>query len=67
MDELMTVYEAHCPSCGETHSVPVKISELYAYEVLGELAQVAFKSLDSYQREAIITGLCPTCIKKIFG
>ena len=67
MDNMMTVYEATCPSCGKLHSVPVLISELLAYEVYGELAQVAFKSLNANEREAIITGLCPECIKKIFG
>ena len=67
MNNMMTVYEATCPSCGKLHSVPVPVIELFEYEVRGELAQVAFKSLNADQREAIITGLCPECIKKIFG
>lgn len=67
MDKMITVYEAHCPNCGETHTVNVPIDEMLAYEVHGELARVAFKSLSADEREAIISGLCPKCIKKIFG
>lgn len=65
-NENVTVYEARCLFCGKISTVPVKIDELYQYEVLGELAQIAFKSLNPTQREQIISGLCPDCQKQVF-
>lgn len=65
-NENITVYEARCPFCGKISTVPVKIDELFKYEVLGELAQEAFKSLNPTQREQIISGLCPDCQGEMF-
>lgn len=55
-----------CPFCGERHGVAVPESEYDAWR-FGELAQVAFKSLNATQREQIISGMCPRCQASIFG
>jgi hypothetical protein len=65
-DKMYTFYEATCPFCRKIHSIKVPIDELYQYEVLGELAQESLVSLSENEREGIISGLCPDCIKKIF-
>jgi endogenous inhibitor of DNA gyrase (YacG/DUF329 family) len=65
-NENITIYEARCPFCRKISTVPVKIDELFKYEVLGELAQKAFRSLNPTQREQIISGLCPDCQKQVF-
>ena len=66
MDYLMTVVEVHCPFCGKTHTVNVRIDELQAWEN-GALAQKAFPNLTPTEREALISGMCPDCQAKIFA
>ena len=63
----VTVYECHCPFCGKTTTVTVKIGDLYKYEVLRETVQNAFPSLSATEREQIITGMCPDCQNDVFG
>lgn len=55
-----------CPFCGTEHSVQVLESEYNAWNA-GAMAQDAFKSLTSDEREQIISHLCPKCIKEVFG
>lgn len=62
MMEIMMV----CPFCGREHSVKVEVEQFLAYQQ-GALAQVAFPNLSASEREQIISGMCPTCQKDIFG
>lgn len=56
----------NCPFCGREHSVLVKESD-YMHWSEGELAQNAFPYLSATEREQIISGICPTCQREIFG
>lgn len=55
-----------CPFCGREHSVFVEESD-YMRWTEGELAQNAFPYLSPTEREQIISGICPTCQREIFG
>ena len=55
-----------CVMCGKDHSVTVDFEDFQNWEN-GKLAQDAFPYLDPTEREQIISGLCPSCQKKIFG
>ena len=53
-----------CPYCGDKYIVNVSNKGLQAY-LDGGLVQECFPDLDTYQRELIITGICPICWDKI--
>lgn len=55
-----------CPMCGEEHTVEVKYKDFLDWEE-GKLAQYAFPYLNSTEREQLISRLCPSCQKEIFG
>lgn len=63
--ETMTLVMT-CPICGEMHSVTVRENDFRLYEE-GVLAQVAFPNLNLWEREAIISHICPKCQDAIFG
>lgn len=56
-----------CPFCGETHYIPVKSEDWYAYVNEEKLVQEAFSYLSADEREMLKTGICPTCWEKMFG
>lgn len=64
----MKKYEIHCvcPFCGTPHSVSVPSKGYQAWQD-GELIQRAMPQLSPTEREQLISGMCPTCQKKIFG
>lgn len=66
MDEMKTVVETYCPFCGEVHYVTVSIQGLRDWEN-GALIQDALPELTADEREALISGMCPDCMKKYFG
>lgn len=55
-----------CPFCGAVHSVMVD-DEQYLDWKSGELIQNAMPELSPTEREQLISGLCPSCQKEIFG
>ena len=55
-----------CPFCGNAHSVEVKESDYNAWQS-GTLAQIAFPYLSATEREQLISQVCPSCQKRIFG
>ena len=55
-----------CPFCGRANEVAVNEEDYWAWDD-GELAQVAFPYLSANEREALISGICPTCWDKMFG
>lgn len=62
MVELMIT----CPFCGKDHSVSVNVAD-YIRWTNGELVQNAFPYLSPTEREQIISAICPTCQRDIFG
>lgn len=60
------VIEFRCPFCGEVHSVKCSESGYYNW-ASGELIQKALPKLSATEREQLISNICPTCQKKIFG
>ena len=56
-----------CPFCGSVDSVWVNEKDGKAWENNELLAQDAFPYLNSTKREMIISGMCPSCQKKLFG
>lgn len=55
-----------CPMCGKEHTVEVEYKDFLDWEE-GKLAQYAFPYLNSTEREQLISRLCPSCQKEIFG
>jgi hypothetical protein len=55
-----------CPFCGKGNFVEVNEDD-YDDWCDGTLAQVAFPYLSANEREALISGICPTCWDKMFG
>ena len=55
-----------CCFCGKKHSVRVNETDYLKYEG-GALVQNAFPYLTATEREQIVSGMCPTCQKNIFG
>lgn len=55
-----------CVFCNKEWAVEVNQADLERYEA-GVLAQDAFPYLTTTERECIISGICPTCQKNIFG
>ena len=64
MERNMTVITV-CPFCSSSHSVDVN-SDDYIRWMDGVNAQDAFPYLNSNEREALISGTCPTCWDKMF-
>jgi len=63
MERNMTVITV-CPFCSSSRSVDVN-SDDYIRWMDGVNAQDAFPYLDANEREAIISGICPTCWDKM--
>ena len=55
-----------CPFCGRGNEVEVNEMDYLDWSD-GMLAQEAFPYLNATERESLISGLCPTCQKSIFG
>lgn len=55
-----------CPMCREEHTVKVERADFLQWKK-GRLTQCAFPYLNSTEREQLISRLCPSCQKEIFG
>ena len=55
-----------CPICGRGNEVEVNEMDYLDWQD-GVLAQVAFPYLSANEREALISGICPTCWENMFG
>ena len=55
-----------CPMCGKVHTVEVERADFLQWKK-GRLVQYAFPYLNSTEREQLISRLCPSCQKEIFG
>ena len=55
-----------CPICGHGNEVEVNEMDYLDWQD-GVLAQVAFPYLSANEREALISGICPTCWENMFG
>lgn len=58
--------EMTCPFCGAEHSVEASLAGFEAWQN-GELIQRALPELSVTEREQLISRLCPSCQKEIFG
>lgn len=56
-----------CPKCSHVTVVTVSATAYHRWQHEGVLIQRAFPELDSYQREALITGICTSCWTRIFA
>ena len=61
----LKVVDTECPHCHKQAALTVDV-EGYNRWKRGELIQVALPALTADQREALITGVCPTCWDKMF-
>lgn len=61
-----TLIEMNCPFCGREHSVTVN-ADAYSDWLNGDLIQRAMPELSATEREQLISQMCPTCQKNIFG
>lgn len=62
------VLTTKCPVCGEHSCTTVKAKDFERWtDPNGSLIQDAFPYLDKYQREVLISGICPPCWEKLFG
>lgn len=55
-----------CPMCRGEHTVEVECADFLEW-YKGKLTQYAFPYLNSIEREQLISRLCPSCQKEIFG
>lgn len=55
-----------CPFCGSVDAVWVNEEDYIEWQS-GELVQVAFPYLNATEREMLISGMCPSCQKKVYG
>lgn len=55
-----------CPLCGRVHEVAVDFMDFMDWQD-GKLAQDAFPYLSAEEREQLISGFCPDCIRSVFG
>lgn len=55
-----------CPFCGKEYTFEVPAEGYYEYR-MGSLIQNAFPTLSPTEREYLVSGLCDTCQKEIFG
>ena len=60
------VITLQCPFCGDYHDVAVN-EIAYDNWMGGELIQNAMPNLTPTEREQLISHLCPSCQKKVFG
>ena len=60
------VITLQCPFCGDYHEVAVS-ETAYDNWMSGELIQNAMPNLTPTEREQLISHLCPSCQKKVFG
>ena len=58
--------EVRCPFCGYVSAVCVGAMD-YADWERGGLAQNCFPYLAPFEREILISGLCPRCRDEVFG
>ena len=65
MKDTYEIYNV-CPFCATTHFVEVPKAEYHRWRY-GELIQNAMPSLSSLERDQLITGTCPDCLKMVFG
>lgn len=56
-----------CPFCGELNVITVSEEEYERYYLDGMMIQDAMPDLTPTEREMIISGICPSCQKGIFG
>ncbi len=66
-DELSTVVKERCPFCGQYHQVSVDTEGFTKWAFEGALIQDAMPKASAETREFLISGMCPSCQKKIFG
>lgn len=63
---MMITVDIQCPFCGKLHSVKVEENHYLDWKD-GELVQNAMPELSPTEREQLISGMCPTCQKEVFG
>lgn len=61
--EIMT----SCPFCGEPNAIAISEEEYENYYIKGMKIQDAMPDLTATEREMLISGICPSCQKGIFG
>ena len=61
--EIMT----SCPFCGEPNVITISQEEYENYYIKGMLIQDAMPDLTATEREMLISGICPSCQKGLFG
>lgn len=66
-DYLDYEVDLECSMCGKEHSQKVIYFDLYSKASNDMLIQNCFPYLSKVEREAIKTGTCPDCQKKLFG
>ena len=54
-----------CPFCGHANEVEVNEIDYLDWQD-GMLVQNAFPYLSANEREMLISGICPTCLEKMF-
>jgi len=62
---MTSVVAVPCRSCEEVTDLTVNIEGFIAWRG-GELIQTALPELDAYQRELLISGICPKCWEQMF-
>ncbi len=55
-----------CPFCGRANEVEVNEADYLDWQD-GVLVQDAFPYLSADEREALVSGICPTCWESTFG
>ena len=55
-----------CPCCGHANEVAVNEADYWDWQD-GKYVQDAFPYLPAEEREKLISGICPTCWKHLFG
>ena len=56
-----------CTFCGEPNVITISEEEYTNYYIKGMLIQDAMPDLTATEREMLISGICPSCQKGIFG
>jgi len=57
----------HCPFCGHFNNIYVNDEDYFDYDMGMASAQEAFPYLTRYDREQLISGICPPCWNKHFS
>lgn len=55
----------NCKFCKKLHTVEIENEDGYNRWIDGELIQRALPDLDIYEREFLISGVCPDCSKSL--